>query len=83
MTLGLRPEHLEVGTGAAPEGTQSGRVYLVELMGAESWVTVDVGGEHLIARAPADFKGRTGDTVWLRYDPRRLHRFDTASGRRR
>jgi multiple sugar transport system ATP-binding protein len=83
VTLGLRPEHLEVGKGAAPAGTQSGQVYLVEPMGSESWVTVDVAGERLIARAAEDFAARTGEPVWLRYDAQRLHRFDTASGRRR
>ena len=82
VTLGLRPEHLELGTGAAPGGALEGRVYLVEPMGSESWVTVEVGGERLIARAAEDFAARTGEPVWLRYDARRLHRFDTASGRR-
>ncbi|MGZ3458815.1 MAG: ABC transporter ATP-binding protein [Archangium sp.] len=82
VTLGLRPEHLEMGTGAAPEGALAGRVYLVEPMGSESWVTVEVGGERLIARAAEDFAARTGEPVWLRFDARRLHRFDTASGRR-
>ena len=83
VTLGLRPEHLEVGTGTAPQGSLSGTVYLVEPMGSESWVTVDVSGERLIARAAEDFAAPTGSTVWLRYDAQRLHRFDTASGRRR
>jgi multiple sugar transport system ATP-binding protein len=83
VTLGLRPEHLEVGQGTAPQGSLSGTVYLVEPMGSESWVTVDVSGERLIARAAEDFAAPTGSTVWLRYDAQRLHRFDTASGRRR
>jgi multiple sugar transport system ATP-binding protein len=52
-------------------------------MGSESWVTVEVNNERLIARAPADFQARTGDTLGLRYDARWLHRFDTASGQRR
>jgi multiple sugar transport system ATP-binding protein len=83
VTLGLRPEHLEVGIGAAPQGALSGTVYLVEPMGSESWVTVDVSGERLITRAREDFSARTGEPVWLRFDAQRLHRFDTASGRRR
>jgi multiple sugar transport system ATP-binding protein len=79
--LGIRPEHLEVGTGPAPAGAREGTVYLVEPMGSESWVTVEVAGERLIARAPGDFQARTGAPVWLRFDPRRLRRFDAASGR--
>jgi multiple sugar transport system ATP-binding protein len=83
VTLGLRPEHLEVSTSGATGSPLTGRVYLVELMGSESWVTVEVNNERLIARAPADFQARTGDTLGLRFDARWLHRFDTASGMRR
>jgi len=82
VTLGVRPEHLEVGRGEVPEGALEGRVYLVEPMGSESWVTVEVGGERLTARAPGDFRARTGEPVWLRYDAQRLHRFDEKTGRR-
>ncbi|WP_163991136.1 ABC transporter ATP-binding protein [Pyxidicoccus caerfyrddinensis] len=81
VVLGLRPEHLEVGQGAAPSGALEGRVYLVEPMGAESWVTVEVAGERMVARAAGDFRVPTGSPVWLRYDAARLRRFDAKSGR--
>jgi multiple sugar transport system ATP-binding protein len=81
VVLGLRPEHLEVGQGAAPAGALEGRVYLVEPMGAESWVTVEVSGERMVARAAGDFRAPTGSPVWLRYDAARLRRFDAGSGR--
>jgi multiple sugar transport system ATP-binding protein len=81
VVLGLRPEHLEVGQGAAPPGALEGRVYLVELMGAESWVTVEVAGERMVARAAGDFRAPTGSPVWLRYDAARLRRFDAGTSR--
>ncbi|MCP3143053.1 ABC transporter ATP-binding protein [Pyxidicoccus xibeiensis] len=81
VVLGLRPEHLEVGQGAAPAGALEGRVYLVELMGAESWVTVEVAGERMVARAAGDFRAPTGSPVWLRYDAARLRRFDAKTTR--
>ncbi|MFP2908352.1 ABC transporter ATP-binding protein [Pyxidicoccus sp. 3LFB2] len=81
VVLGLRPEHLEVGQGAVPPGALEGRVYLVELMGAESWVTVEVAGERMVARAAGDFHAPTGSPVWLRYEVARLRRFDAGSGR--
>ncbi|QSQ21800.1 ABC transporter ATP-binding protein [Pyxidicoccus parkwayensis] len=81
VVLGLRPEHLEVGQGPAPEGALEGRVYLVEPMGAESWVTVEVSGERMVARAAGDFRASTGAPVWLRYDAAKLRRFDAESGR--
>ncbi|MBZ4421396.1 ABC transporter ATP-binding protein [Myxococcus sp. RHSTA-1-4] len=81
VVLGLRPEHLHVGRGAAPAGALEGHVYLVEPMGAESWVTVEVAGERMVARAAGDFHASTGAPVWLSYDASRLRRFDAASGR--
>jgi multiple sugar transport system ATP-binding protein len=81
VVLGLRPEHLELGQGATPPGALEARVYLVEPMGAESWVTVEAAGERMVVRAPGDFRAPTGSPVWLRYDVARLRRFDAASGR--
>jgi multiple sugar transport system ATP-binding protein len=80
--VGVRPEDVEVGSGERPEGTVPGRVYAVEPMGAETWVTVEVGGERVIGRAPADFEARSGERAWLRYDPARVHLFDERTGRR-
>ncbi|CAM4489955.1 ABC transporter ATP-binding protein [Myxococcus xanthus] len=81
VVLGLRPEHLEVGQGTPPPEALEGHVYLVESMGAESWVTVDVAGERMVARAAGDFRVPTGAPVWLRYDAAKLRRFDAKSGR--
>ena len=50
-------------------------------LGAEVWVTVETGGERLVARAPGDFRAASGDTVWLRHDARYLRRFDAKTGR--
>ncbi|MCK8501892.1 ABC transporter ATP-binding protein [Myxococcus fulvus] len=81
VVLGLRPEHLEVMASPSTDSALTGRVYLVEPMGAESWVTVDVGGEHLVARAPGDFRAASGSEVALRFDASRLRRFDARTGR--
>ena len=76
--LGIRPEHLDVGT----EGWEF-RVETVEMLGAERLVYGQVQGEPLILRteesAPVPAAGST-----LRILPRanRLHHFDAGSGRR-
>jgi len=75
---GVRPEHLEVVDARAP-GALEGTIELTELTGAETWVTVAVQGERLVARAPADFAGRPGDRVRVRAAAERILRFD-ASG---
>ena len=58
---GVRPENLELGS----EGVEA-VVLLVELTGAESWVSLQIAGQRLIARAPADFAAATGSRVRVR-----------------
>ncbi|MHB8876446.1 MAG: ABC transporter ATP-binding protein, partial [Myxococcaceae bacterium] len=85
LLVGVRPEDLSVSRGAAPEGALGGSVYLVEPLGAESFVTVELTrapGTRLVARAPASFEAGSGEAVWLRLDAARLHLFDAASGER-
>lgn len=78
--LGLRPEHLEVLPSPGASGALSGRVYLVEPMGAECWVTVEVDGERLVARAPGDFRAQSGTPVALRFEASKLREFDARTG---
>jgi multiple sugar transport system ATP-binding protein len=82
VVAGLRPEDLEVGTGPRPDGAVGGRVYAVEPMGPETWVTVEVGGERAVGRAPGDFGARSGESVWLRYELGRVLFFDARTGKR-
>ena len=79
---GIRPEHLHVssgGSGTRPEHTLEGAVYVVEPTGAETWVTLEVGGERVTGRAPPDFAARSGGAAWLRFDPERVLWFDRES----
>jgi len=83
VQLGIRPEHVEVGLGPAPSADAvAGRVDLVEPMGHESWVSVRVGDEHVIARASPEFHAAVDAEAWIRPDPSRLLAFDTRTGMR-
>jgi multiple sugar transport system ATP-binding protein len=82
VIVGVRPEALEVSAGDGPDGAAAGRVYVVEPMGAETWVTAEVNGERVIGRAPGDFAARSGDRVWLRADAHRALLFDARTKRR-
>jgi multiple sugar transport system ATP-binding protein len=82
VLVGVRPEDLEVGAGKAPAAAIHGRIYVVEPMGAETWVTVELANERVIGRAPADFSARSGQSVWMRYEVERLLFFDPRTGRR-
>jgi multiple sugar transport system ATP-binding protein len=79
--VALRPEDLAVARAPAA-GALEARVWLVEPMGSETWVTVERGEVRLVARCPADFDAPPGAPVWLSFDAGRLHWFDGESGRR-
>ena len=72
--VGVRPEHLEVLSEAQP-GAVEGTLELIELTGAETWLTVAVAGQRLVARAGADYAGRAGERVRLRPAQGRVLRF--------
>ena len=75
-TLGIRPEHVEIGTEGLPA-----RVELVEELGeAHLLHLVLQGGERLIAKLPGNAIAPQGETVAVRIDPARCHLFD-ADGR--
>jgi multiple sugar transport system ATP-binding protein len=76
--VGVRPEHLTVGVGPAPRGALGARVYVVEPLGAETWVTVERDGARLTGRAPTDFAAPPGTACWLAVDPEALLSFPRA-----
>ncbi|MCL2778843.1 MAG: ABC transporter ATP-binding protein [Polyangiaceae bacterium] len=63
-----------------------GRVYIVEPMGGETWVTIDmigdVGTTRITARAEADFAARSGSRVWLDIDESRVLWFNAKTHER-
>ncbi|HEU5298680.1 MAG TPA: ABC transporter ATP-binding protein [bacterium] len=72
-TLGVRPEDFVMG------GPVRGRVVVVEALGRQVLITVDVGGRML--KVVSDTRPSPGSMVALGVDPVRLHLFDGA-GRR-
>jgi multiple sugar transport system ATP-binding protein len=71
--LGVRPEGLRVhpGQGAGVRG----KVDLVEALGSDTLIHVDVGGVPLIARQNERTPLRVGDDVAVELDPSVLHLF--------
>lgn len=77
--VGIRPEHLHLD----PEGPLEAAVALVEHLGHEDLVTVNLeGGETLVVRHPRRDDVVSGDRVRVRWEEDRLHHFDAVSGRR-
>ncbi|MFY9555954.1 MAG: ABC transporter ATP-binding protein [Blastocatellia bacterium] len=79
VTLGIRPEHVDVSTAERTDWLKS-TVYVTELMGNETFVFLRLGGEKLIARAPADFRAEMETAVWVRLDMSKADFFDAESG---
>jgi multiple sugar transport system ATP-binding protein len=61
LTLGIRPDHVQI----AAEGPLEGRVELVEELGENHLLYVDVGGRRLTVREPGDARHAPGSTVTL------------------
>jgi hypothetical protein len=49
-------------------------------MGNETFVFLMLGGEKIIARAPAEFRADMESLVWLKLDVRRALFFDAVTG---
>src|ERR1043165_5332428 len=73
-SLGIRPEHIHVFTQPQDDAIPA-RVYVSELMGNETFVFLSVGGQKLIARAPADFRAEVESTVWVVIETEKAHFF--------
>ncbi|MFT4192434.1 MAG: sn-glycerol-3-phosphate ABC transporter ATP-binding protein UgpC [Comamonas sp.] len=77
--LGLRPEALRVQPDAsAPSSGVPGRVELVESLGADTLIHVDLGGTPVVARQSERTSLAAGDAVRVTLDPAALHLFDRA-----
>jgi sn-glycerol 3-phosphate transport system ATP-binding protein len=82
VTLGVRPEHLEIDRGGP--GTVRLSVGQVELLGADTLVHGRIGrdGTALTVRLPDVHRFEKNATVDLRVPPEKVHLFDPETGRR-
>jgi ABC-type sugar transport system ATPase subunit len=80
IVLGVRPQDLTL-VGEQDPASIRGRVWVVELLGAEKLVEVTIGERRRIAvQVRADTAVNVDDAVGVRVDPRRVHLFDAQSG---
>ena len=80
--MGIRPEHLGLrGVTNISEGQNvlKGTVEVVEPLGAQTDLLVDVGGQSLTAKVEGHAQVRPGDNVELLVDLSKLHAFDYQS----
>lgn len=82
LTIGIRPEHIQV-LPQPQDGAIPATVYVTEQMGNETFVFLTVGNNRLIARAPADFRAEDESRVWITISKDKTHFFDPVSGEKR
>jgi multiple sugar transport system ATP-binding protein len=75
--LGIRPEDIRLVAANSPADL-SGKVAIIERLGAETYVNVVNGTQTLLVRVPGDIALRSGDTVQLALDRAGFHLFDQA-----
>ncbi len=80
VTVGLRPEHL--APSSEGEASLAGTVEVVEALGADTLLHLDVGGRSVIARLPHGVMPTVGSVLQVRANQERVYLFDAESGAR-
>ncbi len=81
VTLGIRPEHIDLADEGAPShGTA--QVELVESLGAESYLHLSSAGVKFVARISGIHPPPIGESVPIHFDLKQAHLFDRESGDR-
>jgi len=81
VILGVRPEEVVLFRSPEP-GSVPGEVFVVEDLGNERLVTLDIDGQFVVARTPLEHPGEMGERMWFGFDPERAHIFDPVTERR-
>ena len=77
LTLGVRPEHVQLDDTAGYRG----RIIASEYLGTTQIVTLDSAHGPVKARIRSDIAVRIGETTGMRFDARSITMFDAANGR--
>lgn len=81
VAVGIRAEALSVSLMPV-DGWHPAKVFVVELLGSESYVFATIGTTKLIARTGADFRAEPESALWVKFDMDRAYFFDSGTGDR-
>ena len=79
VVLGIRPEHIhdeETFIANQPDGVVSAYVDIAEMMGAETYLYLEINNTKSIARVNARSNAQLGDTIKVAFDLNKIHLFD-------
>ena len=76
FVLGIRPEDLRFAAGVEEGKTISGTVEVVEVVGSDNFIYLDVGDEELRLRTTSEREPEIGSSVDVTFDETGIHLFD-------
>jgi multiple sugar transport system ATP-binding protein len=82
MVVGIRPEHLMLGELPDAALVGQGLVSMIEPLGAETLITLAIGEQQAICRAPAGVLAVIGDSLTVSVLASHLHGFSSDTGLR-
>ena len=77
--MGIRPEVISL-VPTQQANTLKAHVLVVEPLGSHKLLTMKVGSEGAKVSVPPDQMVKSGDDVWLHFDPEKIRWMDSASG---
>lgn len=80
VVFGIRPEDITIYEKSKPNFYKT-KVYVVEPLGNEKLVTIEIGNTHLKVRTGLDFNQEIGENVWVDFDWNRAYFFDKKTGK--
>lgn len=78
LTLGIRPEDVQVAK-LEQDGWSPASVYIAEQLGNETLLRLEADSFQFTARIAPDQHMESGDRVWFRLHPSKMHLFDVES----
>lgn len=80
VIIGIRPRDVDVYEGPPSENTIAGKLVLIQTIGSENLITIEVDGYALRAVPKKKLSLSEGSTVTLRVDPEKTYVFDPETG---
>ena len=76
VILGIRPEHISIGSKPSGPYTFQGEVYVVEPLGDQTILDFKIGDNIVKAIVSPHFKADVGDKLWLSFSKDKFHIID-------
>ncbi len=80
VQVGIRSEDVSVHWSSVPSGAVPARVALVEPLGSDTFLELEIGAASVTARVEAARRPAVGEQVSLTFRPEAIHLFDGSSG---